>query len=211
MALLAVAVPVGFAISLAARQAREAEQALVATYAADVLHRGDMATDEMFEAAAALAAAGAADPCSDSNIALMRRFALASNYLQAVGYVADGRLICSSQGRGGAAIALGPVEWVTPAGVRMRTHVRFPFDDRNTYLAAELNGYATILNKSIPLDATTGGSDVSLASFSPPGDRIVVARGFIDPRWVQRSGPQPVTTFVDGRYVVAVAMSRRYH
>src|SRR5580658_6639816 len=147
-ALLAVAVPVLLAIYLADRQARKTEMSLVIGYASDVLHRSEVTSDQIFLAANSLAQTHSADPCSDSNIAIMRKFDLASSYLQAIGYVVDGHLLCSSQGRDAGGLALGPVDWVTPAGVRIRLNVRFPFDPVTSYLVAETrDGYAVIINK----------------------------------------------------------------
>ena len=71
-----------------------------------MLHRSETTSDQVFLATNTLGQARSADPCSDSNIAIMRKFDLASSYLQAVGYVVDGHLLCSSQGRDAEGLAL---------------------------------------------------------------------------------------------------------
>jgi sensor c-di-GMP phosphodiesterase-like protein len=216
-ALLAVAIPVGLAIYLADRQAHKTELSLVTGYALDVLHRSEITSDQVLRATDSLVRAHSADSCSDSNIAIMRKFDLASSYLQAIGYVVGDYLLCSSQGRDAGGLALGPVDWITPAGVRIRINVRFPFDPVTNYLVVETrDGYAAIINKDLPLDATTSEKDVSLSSFATFNGRVMATRGYINPRWVGRRWldlpQQPsVSSFVDDGYVVAVVVSNRYY
>src|SRR5580692_5201591 len=154
-AMLAISVPVMLAIYLAGRQARETELTRVTGYAKDVLHRSETTSEQATAAVAALVGAHSPDPCSDANIAIMRRYDLSSSYLQAIGHVVDGRLVCSSQGRDSGGLALGPVDWVSPTGARVRVNVSFPFDPVTKYLVLESHeGYAAIINKDLPLEAT---------------------------------------------------------
>jgi sensor c-di-GMP phosphodiesterase-like protein len=213
----AVAIPVLLAIGLADRQARDTELSLVTGYAKDVLHRSETTSDQALMASDSLAAGHPADPCSDANIAIMRKFDLSSSYLQAIGYVADGRLVCSSQGRDAGGLALGPVDWVTPMDIRIRLNVKFPFDPVTTYLVAETRDrYAAIVNKDLPLDATTNEKDVSLSAFATFNGRVMASHGYINPKWVGRiatglpSEPS-VNTFVDDGHAVAVVVSNRYY
>jgi sensor c-di-GMP phosphodiesterase-like protein len=216
-ALLAILIPVLLAIHLASRQAHETEMKLVTGYARDVLHRSETTSDQALVAINALAGSHAADPCSDSNLAIMRRFDLSSSYLQAIGYVVNGYLVCSSQGRDGEGLPLGPVDWVTPIGVRIRINVRFPFDPVTSYLVLEgRDGFAAIINKDLPLDATTNEPDVSLGAFATINGHLMARHGFIDPKWVGPTATtlpklQQVATFVDHGYVVAVVRSNRYY
>jgi len=216
-ALLAIAIPVLLAIHLANRQARDTEMKLVTGYARDVLHRSETTSDQALTAINALAVTRSADPCSDSNLAIMRRFDLSSSYLQAIGYVANGSLVCSSLGRNNDGLPFGPVDWVTPIGVRIRINVRFPFDPETTYLVLEgRDGFAAIINKDLPLDATTNEPDVSLGAFATINGHLMAHRGFIDPKWVgpiTRTLPklQQVSTFVDHGYVIGVVRSNRYY
>jgi sensor c-di-GMP phosphodiesterase-like protein len=213
----AVAIPVLLAIELADRQARETELSLVTGYANDVLHRSEITSDQALAATSTLNAAHAADPCSDANIAIMRKFDLSSSYLQAIGYVMDGRLVCSSQGREPGGIALGPVDWVTPMDIRIRLNVKFPFDPVTTYLVLTTpEGYAAIINKDLPLDATTNEKDVSLSAFATFNGRVMASRGFIGPKWIGRKWAtlpptRYVNAFVADGYAVAVVASNRYY
>ncbi|HEV2700557.1 MAG TPA: EAL domain-containing protein [Steroidobacteraceae bacterium] len=216
-ALLAIAIPVLLAIYLADRQARQTEMRVVTNYAKDVLHRSEATADQVFAAQAALIAGHSADPCSDSNIAIMRRFDLASSYLQAIGYVKDGVLLCSSLGRDVKSVVLGPVDWATPSKVQVRIKVVFPFDPATSYLVTESpEGFAAIINKDLPLDVATNETDASLSAFSTGNGRIMASHGFVDPPWVGPNSDtlprtQAIATFVDHNYVVAVARSSRYY
>ena len=107
-ALLAVAIPVVLAIYLADRQARKTELTLVTGYALDVLHRTEITSDQVFRATDSLVRAHSADSCSDSNIAIMRKFDLASSYLQAIGYV-DATIMDWEQ-------TDGAIEWLCEKG-----------------------------------------------------------------------------------------------
>jgi sensor c-di-GMP phosphodiesterase-like protein len=215
--LLAIAVPILLAISLADRQSLNSEQALVTAYASDVLRRSESTADQILAATDALAALQSPEPCSDSNITLMRRFDFASTYIQAIGYLADGRMLCSSQGRETNGIALGPVDWVTPINARMRINAKFPFDPQSTYLVVESrSGYAEIINKDLPIETTTSEKDASLSAFSTFNGRLITSRGFVEPKWVGKNlstlpAQRSVNTFVDGGYVVAVVVSNRFY
>jgi sensor c-di-GMP phosphodiesterase-like protein len=216
IALLAIAMPVVLAIYLANRQAQDTEMTLVTGYAKDVLHRSETTSTQALSAVSALVANHSADPCSDANLEIMRRFDLSSSYLQAIGSVANDRLVCSSLGRDAGGLPLGPADWITPSGVRIRINVQFPFDPITKYLVIEATGgYAAIINKDLPLDATTNERDVSLAVFATSNGQSFAARGFVDQRWVGRISStlprqQQVTSFVDHGYVVAVVRSNRY-
>ena len=216
-ALLAIAIPVLLAIHLSDQQAREAEMNLVAAYARDVLHRSETTSDQALRATDALSATHSPDPCSDANLAIMRRFDLGSSYLQAIGHVVNSALECSSLGRDAGALPLGAVEWITPMGIKIRSSVKFPFDPLTAYLVMEnADGFTAIINKELPLDAATGERDVTLAAFATNNGRLYAAHGYLDPHWagIGTSGlprRQTVSTFIDHDYVVAVARSDRYY
>jgi len=184
-ALLAVAIPVGLAIVLSSRQAHEAQMTLLTTYAREVMHRSETTADQALAATDALAAAHSPDACSDSNLTIMRRFDLASSYVQAVGHAVGDTLECSSLGRDAGALPLGPVDWITPMNIKVRISVKFPFDPATTYLVLEnADGFAAIINKDLPLDVTTSEPDVTLGGFATNNGRLYDARGYFDASWV---------------------------
>ena len=214
VAVLGIAIPLLIALLLAYHQGQETEMQQVSTYARDVLHRADSTIDQGYTAINTLVAQHSADPCSDASLALMRRLNLESSYLQAVGYVVNDHMVCSSQGREGVDFALGPVDWVSLRHVRIRLSVRFPFDDANTYIVIERNGFAAIMNRDLALDATTSEKDVSLGFFQPTNGKFMALRGYVKPEWTglptdQLPSESSVRAFVDAGYVVAVARSDR--
>ncbi len=215
-ALLAVAIPIMLAVHLSDQQAREAEMNLVSGYARDVLHRSETTSDQALTAMSALSDARFPDPCSDPSVAVMRRFDLQSSYLQAFGHTRSDTLECSSLGRDAGALPLGAVDWITPMGVKVRSNVKFPFDPVTAYLVLEnADGFTAIINKDLPLDATTSEPDVTLAAFSTNNGRLYAARGLLAPQWVGSTlttlpPHQTIDTFIDRGYVVAVSRSNKY-
>ena len=107
-------------------------------------------------------------------------------------------------------IPLGPVDLVTSRGVKVRSQVKFMFAPESTFLVIEQDGYAAIIHRELPIDATTHAIDISLATFALENDNVTTTRGFIKPEWIQRLGDREQTTFFDSGYVVAVVKSRDF-
>lgn len=210
-ALLAITVPVGVAIYLAQRQASANQMDVVAGFARDMLYRTDATNNQAMTAFASLHAAHDPNPCSRANLAIMRRYDLASSYIQSIGYMVGNRLVCSSQGTDTDAgvFDLGAVDWVRPDQVKVRAYVKFPFDPVSTYLVLEDSaGYTAVINKDLPIDITPHMGDVALGLFSRTEGRVWAQKGYINPKWL---GPKngkamgAVTkTFIDGGYLVAI-------
>ncbi len=212
VALLAIAAPILFAILLANKQGRNAEMNHALYYARDVLYRSDSTVDQISDGVTKLLAAHSADPCSVKNLNIMRQIDLSSTYIQAVGYISDNRMVCSSLGKVTIPkFPVGPVDFVTPSGAKVRFNVKVPFDKDNTYLVVERSGFAAILHKNLLIDVNKSEQDLSVATFAKPGGLIYASRGFIDPAWVSViQGRGGEATFVADGYVVSVLTSKTH-
>jgi sensor c-di-GMP phosphodiesterase-like protein len=208
--LVAIALPVAASIYLAWKQSFEEQMANVVTLAQDVLRRSDASTDQTLAIFRTLEAAGASDPCSDANIRLMARLDLASEHVQAIGYVKDDRLLCSSYGRHNTPV--GPPAYVSGSGAYIRPAVEFPVLPGNRLLlsTSKSSGYSTAINPNLPLDVFVDKSDVSVGVFAYPLKRLILKRGTFNPQWMEALGEARDARFSHDHYVVAVRRSSKH-
>jgi sensor c-di-GMP phosphodiesterase-like protein len=206
-ALAALMLPPWLALREARRQAFDAEAAETLGYARDVLHRTDETGRQALAGIAALEHSGL-PPCSAAARELMREIDLTSTYLQAIGYVRDGVLTCSSMT--GPPVPLGPLSFRTSTGNAFYLEVPIRTTYGHPLLALERNSYAVLIHRDLPLDVWTSTPDVSLAIMHLERGISSVQRGFIDPAWLKRLGNQASVTFSDGRHLVTIVRSRGY-
>ncbi len=211
VAIAAIAAPIALTLQQARKQSFDLQTAHLLGYARDVVQRTDSTADQLYAGIERLVAAKAAQPCSEENMGLMRAIDLSSSYIQAIGYVSDERLICSSVGKHGAGLPLGPVDLVLRSGSSLRYNVSFPSASGISFIVIERYGYAAIVHKSLPIDATTAEKDVSLATFTATNRQILASRGFVKRQWVEAVSDQQERTFIDGEFVVAVVRSAKYN
>jgi sensor c-di-GMP phosphodiesterase-like protein len=206
-ALAALIVPPALALREAKRQAFDAESALTLGYARDVLHRTDETGRQTLAGIEALVRSNL-PPCSDAARELMREIDLTSTYLQAIGYVRDGVLVCSSTA--GKAIPLGPVSFRTSRGISYYQDVPIRSTYGHPLLALEAKHYAVLIHRDLPLDIWTATPDLSLSVVHLEHAGTTVRHGYFDAAWIQRLGSRSSVTFSDGRYLVAVTRSARF-
>jgi sensor c-di-GMP phosphodiesterase-like protein len=206
-ALAALILPPALALREARRQAFDAESTLTLGYARDVLHRTDETGNQALAGIQALVRSNL-PPCSDAARELMREIDLTSTYLQAIGYVRDGRLVCSSMT--GAAIPLGPLSFRTSTGISFYLDVPIRATYGHPLLALESKHFAVLIHRDLPLDIWTATPDLALSVIHLEHGGTTVRRGYFDAAWVRRLGKQSSVTFSDGRYLVAVTRSARF-
>jgi sensor c-di-GMP phosphodiesterase-like protein len=208
-ALFAIVAPVLLAVDVAKREALNTEKMRALMYARDVLLRSEKITDQIGSGIQALSANEQGDPCSESNLALMRRIDLASSYIQAIGHVRGTRFVCSSMSR--TDMELGAVDIVQPAGVLLRKEVEFPFARGLRFLVVERDGYAAVIHKDLALDVGGDLRNVSLAVLSGEKSRQVLSlHGYWRPAWIGGPWSREDVTFRDDGYVIALVRSHRY-
>jgi len=210
IACTAIGVPIWLAIAQSQRQGLDAAEEQALGYARDVVFRSDDTGRQIQAGIARLKAHHAHAPCTPQSIDLMRQIDLGSSYIQAVGYVVGDELVCSSISSG-ARLALGPVDFDSDHGFKVRRNVHFPFTPEQTFVVVESEDFAAIIHKDLPIDTANSEPDVSLATFALADPRPASARGPVDPNWVRRLGDRREVVFSDGGYIVAVVRSAQFH
>jgi sensor c-di-GMP phosphodiesterase-like protein len=212
LAVAAVSLPGGFALHEANRRALDAESANAVAYARDILQRADETLQQVRAAINRLDPEFADAPCSAASLEVMRQIDLSSSYIQAIGYVKDDKMVCSSLGTDSDEFILGPPDFRAPKGTLVRGDVHLRSAPGNSFIALEKRHFAAIIHKSLPVDAAKGAAaaDVSLAIMSTQNKKPLSIRGFIDPAWMERAPPGMQATFADDHYVVAAITSADY-
>jgi sensor c-di-GMP phosphodiesterase-like protein len=204
--LLALVVPPWLAYKESAHQAYAAETERALGYARDVLHRTDETTAQIARGIDRLRRSGYT-PCSEASRALMRDIDLESSYVQAIGYARDGVIVCSSFGN--VRIPLGEDAFVASNGVTIYPVVPLRSPEQSPLLAVVNYGYAALIHRDLPIGASTFASNVSLSVMHRDWRRPIIARGVVDPAWMDRLGQRAEVVFVDDTHVVAIAASRQ--
>ncbi len=212
--LIALSIPILAALKLAQYQSLESEKERALSYATEVMGRSERTALQIFDGIEKLVRTrgdSGDDPCSETQIALMREIDLSSSYIQAIGYVSGERMLCSSMGVHPGGLALGPAEQVTRSNALVRTNVRLPTAvPDTTFIVIQRGSYAAIIHKSLPIDVSTQEKDVSLATFTPGYRAFRTSRGLVKQEWIDRLQGRNEVTFFDGEYVVAVVQSTRF-
>jgi sensor c-di-GMP phosphodiesterase-like protein len=192
------------------RQAYAIEAASALGYAHDVLHRADETSEQALDGIAQLAHSGFA-PCSPELRVLMRRVDLNSTYIQAIGYVQDGVMHCSSLGE--SQVPLGPPALRTSTGDIIYANLPPSGEIKTELIAIEHDHFAALVHRDLMLDTWTAVPGVSRAVMHlerSAGMKPLIHRGFVDVKWLARLDHKAEVTFVDGGYLVAVVRSRQF-
>ena len=195
---------------MAWKQSFDEQMVNVVTLTHDVLRRSDESTSQSFAIFKALEDANAPDPCSDENMRLMRKLHLDSDQFQAVAYVKDDRMLCSSFGRHNT--LLGPPTYVSGSGTDIRTSVEFPILPGRKFLMSthKTSGYSVAIHPDLPLNVFVGEPDVSVGVFSNAAGKVILSRGSVNPQWIKELGTASEARFSDGQYLVAIQRSDKY-
>jgi sensor c-di-GMP phosphodiesterase-like protein len=208
----AILLPIAASLYMAGRQSYREQMAIADRFAAEVLRRSEASSEESYAALRELAAAGASDPCSDENIRRMARLDISSMQLQAVGYVANDRLMCSSLGRHGAGTPVGPPDYLSASGPYIRTSVEFPVAPGTKFLLVtdRTTGYSALIHRELPISVLTNDPEISLGMVGYSAKKLIMGRGSFDPAWIRALGDGYEAQIFDGDHLIAIKRSQKY-
>ena len=208
--LVAITVPIASSLYFAWKQSYDEQMSTVALLAKDVLRRSDESTDQTLVIFKTLRATPPADVCSAENIRRMGKMDLASEQIQAVGYVRNNRLLCSSYGHHNTWVA-APT-FVTRYGTAIRTSVEFPVLPGKRFLVSTdvKSGYTVAIHPDLPLNVFVGEPSIAVGVFSTVANKPILSRGAFKPAWIDTAGEQREAKFSDGEYLVTVRRSAKY-
>ncbi|VXB95841.1 EAL domain-containing protein [Massilia sp. 9I] len=193
----------------AQRQAFDAAADMTRAYARAVLYRTDKTAQQAELAIGRLMSQGA-PPCSPDSLALMRQLDLTSTYIQALGFVRAGTIVCSSMGS--VPLPLGEVSLRTSKGIAIHPHVPLAAPGASPLIALERGGYAAVLHRDLPLDISTAIPDVAVGVFHVEAASSAapeLAKGAVKRAWLGALRGRMEARFIeDGRLVVVVRSSR---
>ncbi len=212
-AILASAAPVLLALQLAQHMALKEASNDALALATRGLKRNEQITDQVYQAIAEMEAGRFSDPCAPEAQAQMRKTVMRQSRLQAVEYVEGNRMRCSSMGvHEGGGMDLGPADFISSAGLAVRTERLLPVDEHSRYrISSSLqSGYTVVVHTDNALDvvdsqANEGAGLISSSRLSP-----ISQAGVWRPDWARRLGHAQSLAFVDGDYLVGLQRSQRY-
>ncbi len=210
VAVFGIACPVLAALYLAHRQSMDSEIEQANSMTREVLRRSDQAGIQAVEALRRIESAAQPLSCSERGLALMRDIDLESSYLQLVGLVVDGHLICSSLGLHDPPIDLGPVDYVSSRGTVVRSSVALGVGGPKRFLVLQKDGAATAIHPEELIDAFVDRDEVALGVYGASGGTRLSSRGHFDQRWIKRFHDTGNEVFFDGNYLVSMKRSATF-
>lgn len=182
LALLLGVLFAGSAVYLARLQTLDEYRSIAVRLASYAVHRTDRIREYTFQVFETLQANAADHPCAESNLALMRRLSYGSDLVVDIGYVRDGRLLCSTSGLHGEGIPVGEPDYQSSSGAQLRLGVRLPFADDTLYALSTVGGYTAIMRTDWSEDVLGWMPDagVAIGTLHPVSRKLLFSRGQID-------------------------------
>ena len=207
--IVAIAAPIILALNYTSYLSLREQENLAGQLADLVLRRIELTTSQVMETLQDMEDARLKDPCSASAKAVMADTLLRHDHLQALAYVRNDRIVCSSLGLEN--VDVGPPDYVTGNGLRIRAVRHLLSDERSSSRLATSprSGYTAIVRSGLSLDVLQQHDEVSLGVSTPDGQPFTQI-GVWRTEWAQRLGPTLRASFFDGEYIVALRKSDRY-
>jgi sensor c-di-GMP phosphodiesterase-like protein len=208
-AVVAASFPIVVSLFLARQESLTEQTRRVTLLARDVLRRNDETTRQIVAALDQMETIGLKDPCSENNIRLMARVALASEQLHAIGFIANQQLLCSSFSKYEPGIQVGRPDYISAHGSEIRTAVKLPSEPSVGFILVtrRASGYTAIVHPSLPLDVFVDEHGIALGLIGLTSRKVIDLRGSFDPHWIDALGDRKEVAFSDGRHVVGVRRS----
>ncbi|GAB1594730.1 EAL domain-containing protein [Lysobacter claricitrinus] len=210
---VATALPVVLSLLLARDQAAVDQARRATIYATDVLRRSEGAGDQISAAFRRLARTPGIDSCDADARTVLQGIDATSSYVQSVGVLRGNALYCSSYGVLDPPIDLGPIDYVTATGARIRRNVHLPFAPTQSFIVLDNGHFAAVVHKLLPVDSTVTDPGVSLAVVSLSNGEFLATRGRFDPAWTRdaaRLKPGQHRTFIVRGRTVAQYRSAKF-
>jgi len=210
---VAIATPIAIALNITDTQTLRLQQEQARQLAGHALELNQQITGQVFQAINELEAAGLASaPCSPAARRKMSEVFVRASRLQAVGYVQNDRLLCSSLGEILEPVDIGPAEYVSPNGLAVRTARRLPMGHQDLYRisTSAKSGFAAIVHTENAFVMSPTGADGGLGIIGTSNMRPITHTGLWDAAWAKRLGQASEVGFVDRDHVVALVRSPRY-
>lgn len=210
---LATLLPIGASVLLARQQARARQEQRALFYARDVLRRSEDTSKQIADAFRLMASTPDRPPCSQARRQVLQRIDAASSYIQFVGRLDRGRIVCASYGEFEVPLELGKPDLISDKGLAIWLDIQFPFAADKRFIGIGNDKFVAVIHKSLPVDTTVAERNVSLAVISLAGQRTLSARGRFLPAWMPKPGdlaPGTQKTRLIGRNVVSQVRSRGF-
>jgi sensor c-di-GMP phosphodiesterase-like protein len=210
---LATLLPIGASVLLAREEARAKQEQRALFYAADVLRRSEDTANQIATAFALMAKTPDLPVCNAVRRRVMQRIDAVSSYIQFVGRLKDGRIICASYGQFDVPLEVGKPDLMTANGYAIWLDLRFRFSGDKAFVGISNGKFIAIIHKALLVDTTVAERNVSLSIISLAGQHALSTRGKFLPAWMPapdalRPGEQ--RTQIIGRNLVSQVRSPHY-
>jgi sensor c-di-GMP phosphodiesterase-like protein len=190
VAAIAFIVPIALIGLLSYCLALQQQEQRASTIAQEVLERQQIISTQTGHVHAALESHPSGDPCAPAQIALMRNLALGASFLQAVGYIRDDQLICSSFGNHETRIPVGPPDFLSAEGSWIRHAVDLQIGTHQKFFIVTdaRSGYSTLELPDLLFDTQRANADAVVGLLGVSKPIVLVASGDVDLQRLRRPG-----------------------
>ena len=186
--LLAALIPIAASLWGAHRKAKDDQIAYLTSLADEVLRRGVASRQQLVAALNDLDG----DPhpaCSQASLTRMQQLVGTSFYLQGMGSVKDGALVCSTLTAGHEVVPLTGNHMVTSTGISSWIGARLPFAPEQPFNIYARNGHAVIIHPGIVIDMPVLHADVALGLLISTPKALIRSKGPLDTQWLDLYTP----------------------